>query len=174
MAEEVAVLAGGCFWCTEAVFLDVVGVKSVESGYTGGQAANPTYKQVCGGDTGHAEAIRILDAFWPRWLRAQFEPSLGAPLYEQLTGAHEVDNTPNGHGDHLGSAYQNGWYGYAYKDLRRVLGLKVRAPYGKRYCGGGRRTRCARSRMMRNPTCSAASFARASGSKPRPSSRTTK
>ena len=59
MAEEVAILAGGCFWCTEAVFLDVVGVKSVESGYTGGTAANPTYKQVCGGDTGHAEAIRI-------------------------------------------------------------------------------------------------------------------
>jgi peptide-methionine (S)-S-oxide reductase len=59
MAEEVAVLAGGCFWCTEAVFLDVVGVKSVESGYTGGEVANPTYKQVCGGDTGHAEAIRI-------------------------------------------------------------------------------------------------------------------
>ena len=59
MAEQVAVLAGGCFWCTEAVFLDVIGVKSVESGYTGGHAARPTYKQVCGGDTGHAEAIRI-------------------------------------------------------------------------------------------------------------------
>jgi peptide-methionine (S)-S-oxide reductase len=59
MAEEVAVLAGGCFWCTEAVFLDVIGVKSVESGYTGGTAADPTYKQVCGGGTGHAEAIRI-------------------------------------------------------------------------------------------------------------------
>ena len=59
MAEEIAVLVGGCFWCTEAVFLDVLGVKSVESGYTGGQVANPTYKQVCGGDTGHAEAIRI-------------------------------------------------------------------------------------------------------------------
>ena len=59
MADEIAILAGGCFWCTEAVFLDVVGVKSVESGYTGGHAANPTYKQVCGGDTGHAEAIRI-------------------------------------------------------------------------------------------------------------------
>jgi peptide-methionine (S)-S-oxide reductase len=59
MAEQVAVLAGGCFWCTEAVFLDVVGVKSVESGYTGGSVAKPTYKQVCGGDTGHAEAIRI-------------------------------------------------------------------------------------------------------------------
>ncbi len=59
MGEQVAVLAGGCFWCTEAVFLDVVGVKSVESGYTGGTAVNPTYKQVCGGDTGHAEAIRV-------------------------------------------------------------------------------------------------------------------
>ncbi|HKX91542.1 MAG TPA: peptide-methionine (S)-S-oxide reductase MsrA [Sphingomicrobium sp.] len=59
MADEIAILAGGCFWCTEAVFLDVVGVKSVESGYTGGHAPNPTYKQVCGGDTGHAEAIRI-------------------------------------------------------------------------------------------------------------------
>jgi len=59
MAEQVAVFAGGCCWCTEAVFLDVIGVKSVESGYTGGTVANPTYKQVCGGDTGHAEAIRI-------------------------------------------------------------------------------------------------------------------
>src|SRR5215212_9935371 len=57
--DQVAVLAGGCFWCTEAVFLDVVGVKKVESGYTGGSTVNPTYKQVCGGDTGHAEAIRI-------------------------------------------------------------------------------------------------------------------
>jgi peptide-methionine (S)-S-oxide reductase len=59
MADQVAVLAGGCFWCTEAVFLDVVGVKSVESGYTGGTVASPTYRQVCDGDTGHAEAIRV-------------------------------------------------------------------------------------------------------------------
>ena len=59
MAEQVAVFAGGCFWCTEAVFKDVVGVTKVESGYTGGDVANPTYKQVCGGDTGHAEAIRV-------------------------------------------------------------------------------------------------------------------
>jgi peptide-methionine (S)-S-oxide reductase len=59
MAEDVAVLAGGCFWCTEAVFNDVIGVTKVESGYTGGEVPNPTYKQVCGGDTGHAEAIRI-------------------------------------------------------------------------------------------------------------------
>jgi peptide-methionine (S)-S-oxide reductase len=59
MAEQVAVFAGGCFWCTEAVFNDVVGVTKVESGYTGGDVANPTYKQVCEGDTGHAEAIRV-------------------------------------------------------------------------------------------------------------------
>ena len=59
MAQETAIFAGGCFWCTEAVFQDVMGVESVESGYIGGQVANPTYKQVCGGGTGHAEAIRI-------------------------------------------------------------------------------------------------------------------
>ena len=59
MAEEQAVLAGGCFWCTEAVFNDVIGVTRVESGYTGGHVANPSYKQVCGGDTGHAEAVRL-------------------------------------------------------------------------------------------------------------------
>jgi peptide-methionine (S)-S-oxide reductase len=59
MAQEVATLAGGCFWCTEAVFNDVTGVEKVESGYIGGQTANPTYRQVCDGDTGHAEAIRV-------------------------------------------------------------------------------------------------------------------
>jgi len=59
MATEVATFAGGCFWCTEAVFADVIGVEKVESGYIGGAVANPTYKQVCGGDTGHAEAIRV-------------------------------------------------------------------------------------------------------------------
>ena len=58
MTDYVTV-AGGCFWCTEAVFKDVIGVESVESGYIGGSVPNPTYKQVCGGDTGHAEAIRI-------------------------------------------------------------------------------------------------------------------
>ena len=59
MAQEHAILAGGCFWCTEAVFKDLVGVSTVESGYIGGHIDSPTYKQVCGGDTGHAEAIRI-------------------------------------------------------------------------------------------------------------------
>jgi peptide-methionine (S)-S-oxide reductase len=59
MASEQVILAGGCFWCTEAVFKDVIGVTEVESGYIGGRVPSPTYKQVCGGDTGHAEAIRV-------------------------------------------------------------------------------------------------------------------
>ena len=59
MSTQTAILANGCFWCTEAVFLDVVGVEAAESGYIGGQTVNPTYKQVCGGDTGHAEAVKV-------------------------------------------------------------------------------------------------------------------
>lgn len=59
MAEEQATLAGGCFWCTEAVFKDVIGVSKVESGYIGGSVPNPNYRQVCSGDTGHAEAVRL-------------------------------------------------------------------------------------------------------------------
>ena len=59
MTTETATLAGGCFWCTEAVFNNLAGVESVESGYIGGTLENPSYKDVCRGDTGHAEAIRI-------------------------------------------------------------------------------------------------------------------
>ncbi len=73
---ELATFGGGCFWCTEAAFELVEGVKSVTSGYAGGKTDNPTYKQVCGGDTGHAEVIqvefdpqqvsyeRLLELFW--------------------------------------------------------------------------------------------------------------
>jgi peptide-methionine (S)-S-oxide reductase len=56
---EVATLAGGCFWCLEAVFDEINGVTSVESGYAGGHVANPTYEQVCTGRTGHAEVVQI-------------------------------------------------------------------------------------------------------------------
>src|SRR3546814_8779612 len=59
MATDIAILAGGCFWCVEPIFNDLKGVLSVESGYTGGRVANPTYRQVCDGDTGHAEAVRV-------------------------------------------------------------------------------------------------------------------
>ena len=58
-STETATLAGGCFWCTEAIFKELRGVEKVESGYTGGKVANPTYKQVTTGTTGHAEAIQI-------------------------------------------------------------------------------------------------------------------
>jgi peptide-methionine (S)-S-oxide reductase len=56
---KVATLAGGCFWCLEAVFDELKGVESVESGYSGGHAENPSYAQVCGGDTGHAEVVQV-------------------------------------------------------------------------------------------------------------------
>jgi peptide-methionine (S)-S-oxide reductase len=57
--RELATLGGGCFWCLEAVFKDLKGVESVVSGYTGGDLENPTYEQVCGGGTGHAEVVQI-------------------------------------------------------------------------------------------------------------------
>ena len=58
-STEVITLGGGCFWCTEAVFLDVNGVTSVEPGYAGGHVRNPTYEAVCAGDTGHAEVVQV-------------------------------------------------------------------------------------------------------------------
>lgn len=76
MSEETATLAGGCFWCTEAIFKRLKGVKSVVPGYAGGTVINPTYEDVCSSTTGHAEAIqikfdpsevpfeKILDIFW--------------------------------------------------------------------------------------------------------------
>lgn len=57
--REVATLAGGCFWCLEAVFDELRGVEKVDSGYSGGEAPNPTYRQVCTGTTGHAEVVQV-------------------------------------------------------------------------------------------------------------------
>jgi acyl-homoserine lactone acylase PvdQ len=90
----------------------------------------------------HADAIRIMDAWWPRWVRAQFEPVLGKPAFDALTSTIATDNPPNNHGDHLGSAYQGSWYGFVRKDLRTVLGRNVRGPYARRYCGAGSLARC--------------------------------
>ena len=59
MASELATLGGGCFWCLEAVFLELRGVSRVASGFAGGQVANPTYKQVCTGETGHVEVVQV-------------------------------------------------------------------------------------------------------------------
>jgi peptide-methionine (S)-S-oxide reductase len=57
--RELATLGGGCFWCTEAIFSDLVGVESVLPGYAGGKAPNPSYEAVCGGNTGHAEVVQL-------------------------------------------------------------------------------------------------------------------
>ena len=97
MANEVAVLAGGCFWCTEAVFLGLDGVKSVESGYIGGNVDHPTYKQVCGGDTGHAEAIRIT-----------FDPAVIG--FDDLLDVHFATHDPttlNRQGNDVGTQYRS-------------------------------------------------------------------
>jgi hypothetical protein len=87
-----------------------------------------------------ADAVRIMDAWWPRWLRAQFEPALGQALFD--TVPYEPDNAPNNHGDHLGSAYQEGWYGWAAKDLRTLLGDEVAQRYARPFCGRGDLARC--------------------------------
>jgi len=58
-ASELATLAGGCFWCLEAVYLELRGVQGVKSGYAGGHVANPTYEQICGKKTGHAEVVQV-------------------------------------------------------------------------------------------------------------------
>lgn len=59
MTIEEATLGGGCFWCLDAVYQEMIGVTRVESGYAGGSERNPTYEQICGGHTGHAEVVRI-------------------------------------------------------------------------------------------------------------------
>jgi hypothetical protein len=90
----------------------------------------------------HAEAIRIIDAWWPRWMRAQFQPVLGKALFEAMSAVHALDNHPNNHGDHVGSAWQGGWYSFAQKDLRTLLGRRVRGRWSRTYCGKGSLRRC--------------------------------
>jgi acyl-homoserine lactone acylase PvdQ len=93
----------------------------------------------------HADAVRIMDAWWPLWVRAQFEPVLRKAAFEKLLETTQLDNEPNNHGDHLGSAYQGAWYGYVRKDLRSVLGRRVKGRYVREYCGGGRLRACRRA-----------------------------
>lgn len=94
---EIATLAGGCFWCLEAVYDQVNGVQSVESGYIGGQVDAPTYAQVCGGRTGHAEAVRIT-----------FDP--GVVTYRDLLNvlfAIHDPTTLNRQGNDVGTQYRS-------------------------------------------------------------------
>jgi len=95
--SEQAIIAGGCFWCTEAVFRDVVGVSEVESGYIGGHVPSPSYKEVCGGATGHAEAIRV--TYDPAALSL-------AELYDVFLGTHDPTQL-NRQGGDVGTQYRS-------------------------------------------------------------------
>ena len=94
---ETAIVAGGCFWCTEAVFRDVVGVDAVESGYIGGSVENPTYKQVCSGSTGHAEAVMVT-----------FDPEVisYAQILDVFMGTHDPTQL-NRQGNDIGTQYRS-------------------------------------------------------------------
>jgi peptide-methionine (S)-S-oxide reductase len=96
-ATEVAVLGGGCFWCTEAVYLEVKGVTKVESGYTGGARPDPTYEQVCSGTTGHAEVVRL-----------EFDPALISyrDILEIFFTIHDP-TTLNRQGNDVGTQYRS-------------------------------------------------------------------
>jgi peptide-methionine (S)-S-oxide reductase len=95
--RELATLAGGCFWCLEAVYDELKGVDSVESGYMGGRSANPTYEQVCGGNTGHAEVVQIT-----------FDPQLVS--YRDLLAIFFAIHDPttlNRQGNDIGTQYRS-------------------------------------------------------------------
>jgi len=95
--QEIAYFGGGCFWCLEAVFLRIIGVLSVISGYTGGKEKNPTYERVCTGATGHAETVKIV-----------FNPK--AIGYEDLLKVFFLVHnpiTPNQQGNDVGEQYRS-------------------------------------------------------------------
>ncbi|MEU6595449.1 penicillin acylase family protein [Streptomyces sp. NPDC046881] len=93
-----------------------------------------------------ADAIRILDAWWPLLVKAEFQPGLGDGLYTAITNNLPVDEAPSaGHGptgSHAGSSFQYGWWSYVDKDIRSVLGEPVQGPLGRKYCGDGSLTAC--------------------------------
>jgi len=96
-ATEVAILGGGCFWCTEAVYLEARGVTRVESGYMGGDVPHPTYEQVCAGTTGHAEVIRL-----------EFDPGVISyrDILEIFFTIHDP-TTPDRQGNDVGPQYRS-------------------------------------------------------------------
>ncbi|MFG2588594.1 penicillin acylase family protein [Streptomyces sp. NPDC048438] len=94
----------------------------------------------------HADAVRIMDAWWPKLVEAEFRPGLGDGLYTALTANLATDESPAAShgpsGAHSGSAFQYGWWGFADKDLRQVLGQTVKGPLAKTYCGNGDLSAC--------------------------------
>jgi peptide-methionine (S)-S-oxide reductase len=122
--EDLITLGGGCFWCTEAVFLRVKGVLSVESGYTNGEIERPTYEQVCGGRTGHAEVVRV-----------RFDPKRVSltDLLQVFFTIHDP-TTLNRQGADVGTQYRSGIY-YTrpeqLAEIRQVVDEAQRAHGGK-------------------------------------------
>ena len=118
---EKATLAAGCFWCVEAVFQRINGVKSVMSGYTGGKVHNPTYKDVCTGDTGHAEAIQIT-----------FDPNQVS--YEQLLEIFWAAHNPtllDRQGTDIGTQYRSAIF---YNDEeQKKIAMKSKSNIQKNY-----------------------------------------
>lgn len=98
--EEIATLAGGCFWCLEAVYADLEGVLRVESGYAGGTVPDPSYQQVCAGTTGHAEVVQV--TFDPRVLSYR-------DLLEVFFNIHDP-TTLNRQGHDIGTQYRSAIY----------------------------------------------------------------
>lgn len=97
LSREVAILANGCFWCTEAVFRNVTGVESVVPGYIGGTVKNPSYREVCTGRTGHAEALKI-----------EFDAAVVS--FEELLGIYFATHDPtslNRQGEDVGTQYRS-------------------------------------------------------------------
>jgi peptide-methionine (S)-S-oxide reductase len=113
--QATAILAGGCFWCTEAVYRQLDGVLSVESGYAGGSAASANYAAVCSGATGHAEAIRIV--FDPR------KASYGDLLKVFFSVAHDPTQL-NRQGADRGTQYRSAIF-FANEDERRVAAAYI-------------------------------------------------
>jgi peptide-methionine (S)-S-oxide reductase len=107
MATETATLGGGCFWCLEAVYQELKGVLQVESGYTGGHAADPTYEQVCEGSTGHAEVVRVT-----------FDPAVVSyrELLEIFFTIHDP-TTLNRQGNDIGTQYRSVIYHHSPEQL---------------------------------------------------------
>ncbi|MFD7612131.1 penicillin acylase family protein [Streptomyces sp. NPDC059828] len=95
---------------------------------------------------GHADAVRIMDAWWPLLVGAEFRPGLGDALYQALAANLPIDESPAAShgptGGHSGSAFQSGWWGFVDKDLRQVLGDPVAGPLAATYCGGGQLAAC--------------------------------
>jgi len=86
----------------------------------------------------HAEAIRILDAWWPLLVKAEFQSGLGSDLYDALVHTQKIDERPSAQG----SAFQTGWWGFVQRDLRKVLGDPVKTPQPVTFCGGGALAAC--------------------------------